>query len=188
MRKLLISASLTTALALSAPILIPASASASVSTTDGSSTVEELLFTVQAARATSSHVQVTDVGEEAFTLTLSGVDPVTVFTNRPFRDAWLISPRGLDTNWETWFAGDPPNAVLTFGHGDKAPLTMVVTLTDPSYRASNRTLTFTAIRIEREHDPVEKGANWERITTPASMNSVSLFIDLTQASGHKKEA
>ena len=187
MRKLLIGASLIAALALSAPILKPASASAAVNTTDGSSTVEELLFTVQAARATTSNMKINGSADETFTLTLTGVDPVTVFSNRPFRDAWLISPRGLDANWETWFAGDPPNAVLTFGHSDKAPLTMVITLTNPSYRASARTLTFTATRIERDHDPIEKGANWERITTPAAMTSVSLFIDLTQAPEHKKE-
>jgi hypothetical protein len=187
MRGLLISASLTAALALSAPILLPASASAAVSTTDGSTTVEEVLFTVQAARATTSNVKISGSADETFTLTLTGVDPVTVFSNRPFRDAWLISPRGLSTNWDTWFEGDPPNAVLTYGHGDKAPLTMVITLTNPSYRANSRTLTFTATRIAREHDPVEKGANWERITTPASMTSVGLFIDLTQAPEHKKE-
>jgi hypothetical protein len=187
MRKLLISASLTAALALSGALVIPSSALAAVDSTDGSSTVEEVLFTVQAARATTSNVKITGSADETFTLTLIGVDPVTVFSNRPFRDAWLISPRGLTANWDTWFEGDPPNAVLSYGHRDKAPLTMVITLTNPTYKAATRTLTFTGTRIEREHAPAKKGANWERLTTPPSMKSVGLFIDLTPAPGHKKE-
>ena len=64
---------------------------------------------------------------------------------------------------------------------------MVVTVTDPTYRAAGRTLSFIATRVPREHDPVEKSATWERLTTPTSMRSVSLFIDLTPAPEHKKE-
>jgi hypothetical protein len=62
---------------------------------------------------------------------------------------------------------------------------MVIEIDHPTYNAAARTITFTATRLSREHDPIEKGANWQRLTTPSSMTSVSLFIDLVQSK--KKE-
>lgn len=192
MRRFLAPVAITTALMFVTGGLSAAPASAVAGSTtagsEGESTeVEEILFTVQAAHGTTRSLKVTGPEDEKFRLTLTGVDPVTVFSNRPFRDAWLISPNALDVNWNAWFAGDPPNAVLTYAIPGKAPASMVIELTNPTYNRATKSLSFTATREQRVNDPVEKGANWERLTTPTSMTSVSLFIDLTQAPEHKKE-
>ena len=145
---------------------------------------EQFLFTVESARATTTPLKVKGPEDESFRLTLSGVDPVTVFSDRPFRDAKIISVRALEANWDTWFKADPPNAVLTFARPGQAPASMVVELTSPSYHAKARTLSFTARRSAREHDPVEKGSNWEKVTTPPSMTDVSVFIDTVTMEAH----
>jgi len=163
-------------------------ASATAGSTDQPAETEEFLFTVQAARGSTTPLKTTGPVDEKFRLTLTDVDPVTVFSNRPFRDASLISPKLLVNSWESLFADDPPNAVLTFARSGKAPASMVIEIDNPRYNAATRTLTFIATRIAREHDPTEKGANWQRLTTPTAMTSVSLFIDLTPSPSRKKEA
>jgi hypothetical protein len=155
-------------------------ASALAGTADKPTGTEEALFTVQSAHGTTRSIKVAGAEDEKFRLTLTGVDPVTKFANRPFRDATLITPRALDANWDAWFAGDPPNAVLTYLRPGRAPGSMVVELTNPTYNSARRTLSFTASREARTHDPVEKGANWQKLTTPTAMESVSLFIDLSK--------
>ena len=72
------------------------------------------LFTVQAAAGSTSPGQTSKGEDERFTLTLRGVDPVTKFADRPLRAASVISPAALVSNWDSWFADSPPNAVLTF--------------------------------------------------------------------------
>lgn len=187
MRRLLAAVSVTAALvATSGGLVVPASAVASAATEP--TVTEEYMFTVQAARGTTTQMAPAERGTERFRLTLTGIDPVTMFSDRPFRDATLMSPRALDTNWEAWFDESPPNAVLTYARPGRAPGSMVVTVTDPTYRAAGRTLSFIATRVPREHDPAEKSVTWQRLTTPTSMRSVSLFIDLTPAPEHKKEA
>lgn len=138
---------------------------------------KSFLFTVEATSGHTAPMQGTGSAKETFRLTLTGVDPVTIFTDRPFRDAKLISPRALDANWNAWFVGDPPNAVLTFSRPGRSPGSIVVTLTNPRYEARDRSLTFTAMRDRREHDPLEKGANWQRLATPSIFSGASLFID-----------
>ncbi len=141
---------------------------------------EVFLFTVQSQEGKTKQLPSRKV-DERFTLTLTGIDPVTQFSDRPFRDALLISPQSFVANWDDWFAGDPPNAVLTFARPGLAPGSMVVTLTNPRYVAATRTLKFTAIRDKRLHDPVETGPGWQRHTTPTSFTSGSLFIDSVTA-------
>lgn len=149
---------------------------------------EEFMFLVVATRATTVQLKADGPHSERFRLVLSSMAPVTMFSDRPFRDARLMTAKALDANWDTWFAGDPPNAALTFESLGRPPASMIVELTDSSYNAATRTLSFTAIREPREHDPLEKSLNWQRLTTPSSMRSVSLFIDLTPAGSKKKEA
>jgi hypothetical protein len=149
---------------------------------------EEFMFLVVATRATTVQLKADGPNSERFRLVLTDMAPVTMFSDRPFRDARLMTAKALDANWDTWFAGNPPNAALTFDRRGRPPASMIVELTDSSYNATTRTLTFTAIREPREHDPMEKNLNWQRLTTPSSMRSVSLFIDLTPASSKKKEA
>lgn len=138
---------------------------------------EEYLFTVQADSGTAVAKKAVAGERERFRLTLRGVDPVTKFADRPFRDAKVISPAALASNWDAWFASSPPNAVLTFSTPQDPSGSIVVTLTNPQYDAANRTLTFTAVRDPRQHDPAEKGPNWERRTTPKTFGAPALFID-----------
>lgn len=135
------------------------------------------LFTVESASGSTTPLSPRGTGER-FTLTLDRPAAVTMFTDRPYRRARLISPAALDQSWETWFASSPPNAVLTWNAGSgKPPASFVVALTNPRYDGTTDTLAFTALRVRRLHDPVEKGPNWKRQTTPASFTGASLFID-----------
>lgn len=139
---------------------------------------EAYLFTVQAVAGSTVTRQTAKGEDERFTLTLTGVDPVTKFADRPFTDARVMSPKALATNWNAWFRTAPPNAVLTYAVGQgKAPQSIVVTLTNPKWNATNRALTFTAVRIYRTLDPSAKGKNWNRPATPTSFTTASLFID-----------
>ena len=150
-------------------------ASAPTATSSGQ---EEYLYSVASARATTTQLKVTDSGNETFRLTLSGVAPVTVFANRPFRDAQIISVKALVANWGAWFGDVPPNAVLVYGRPGRAPVSMVVELTDPSFDARPRTLSFSALRLARDNDPIDRNPMLQKVTTPSSMTDVSLFIDL----------
>jgi hypothetical protein len=136
------------------------------------------LFTVQAVAGSTVLGQTSKGEDERFTLTMRGVDPVTKFADRPLRAASVISPAALVSNWDSWFADSPPNAVLTFaGRAGEAPQSIVVTLTKPRYERAGHTLTFTASRTYRTVEPSEKGKGWKRPATPRTFTSVSLFID-----------
>lgn len=185
-RRSIAAAFIAAALLIAASGLAAVPAPATTGSPDDPTGAEEVLFTVQAARGTTTPLTADGSVNTRFRFTLTAVDPVTVFANRPYRDAWLISPRALDANWNAWFAGDPPNAVMTYARPGKAPASMVVELTNPTYKPATRSLSFTAIRLQRTNDPTESGANGEPVTAPATMNGVSLFIDLTKA--NKKEA
>lgn len=135
------------------------------------------LFTVEASEGTTT-ILTPRGSTERMRITLDGVEPVTMFADRPMRDARLISPAALTTHWPTWFADSPPNAVMTWSAGaGKAPASFVITVTGVDYDARTRQLTFTAERDPRQHDPAEKGRNWQRRTTPATFAEASLFID-----------
>ncbi len=136
------------------------------------------LFTVVAAAGSTVLGQPARGEDERFALSFSGVDPVTKFADRPLRAASVLSPEALVSNWSSWFADSPPNAVLTFaGQAGMAPQSIVVTLTEPRYEATGRTLLFTAVRIYRTVEPSEKDENWKRTATPGSFTSASLLID-----------
>lgn len=186
--RVLLASSLAAALLVPSGGLTASTAAAADGSVSKSTTPEEFLFTVQAARGSTASLTVTGAEDETFTLTLSGVDPVTMFSDRPFRDARLISPTALAVNWDAMFGDVPPNAVLTYARPGKAPGSMVIELTNAIYSRATRTLSFTAIREARKHDPVEKGANWQRRTTPLAMTSVSLFIDMVSAKPQPPDA
>ena len=77
-------------------VAAPASAADSAAVT---TSPESYLFTVDAAFGSTRPLARGPQAEERFTLTLTGVDPVTKFADRPFRDASVISPGALDANW-----------------------------------------------------------------------------------------
>jgi hypothetical protein len=136
------------------------------------------LFTVVAAAGSTAAAQPFLDEDERFTLSLSGVDSVTKFADRPLRAASVLSPQELDSNWSSWFADSPPNAVLTFaGRSGLAPQSIVITLTEPRYDAIGRTLMFTALRTYRTVEPSQTDNEWKRPATPRTFTMASLFID-----------
>jgi hypothetical protein len=175
---LLLSCSLVTGIL----VVVSSEGRTAVAAEAGTAPAEEFLFTVESASGTTRKLQHT-AEVERFTLTLVGVAPVTRFADRPFRDASILSPRSLAANWQSWFEGDPPNAVLTFARPGRAPGSMVVALNRPRYSATERTLTFTAFREKRVDDPANRGASWERLSLPSDFNSASLFIDNCSSCG-----
>lgn len=139
---------------------------------------EQWLAVVGAPTAQTVPLGTTAEGHERFRLNLRRPAPVTMFTDRPFRVARLVTPAAVAANWQTWFADAAPNAVMTFAGGDGgAPQSMVVELTRAKWDSEGDALTFTAVRIPARHDPSLKGDNWRRPATPAATSSVSLFID-----------
>ena len=136
------------------------------------------LFTVQAVSGSTLLGTAQKGEDERFTLSLRDVDPVTKFADRPFRNASVMSPAALVSNWKAWFSTSAPNAVLTYSVGaGKAPQSIVVTLSSPRYSAAGRTLSFSASRTYRVLDPSQKGKGWVRPVTPRAFVLASLFID-----------
>ena len=164
----------------SATVAVAAVATAGLLATSSSAlaATPAYLFTVQAASGSTVPGRPSSGEDERFTLTLRGVDPITKFADRPFRTASVMSPAAVVSNWNSWFASSPPNAVLTFSSGSgNAPQSIVVRLTQPRYNSTGRTMTFTAARTYRTLDPSQKGKGWTRPATPRSFTSASLFID-----------
>jgi uncharacterized protein YjbI with pentapeptide repeats len=123
-----------------------------------------------------------DTGGETLTVTLNGVnDHATQFADRPIRNAYVLSTTDLVDRWDTWFANDPPNAVLSYTEaGDPMPHNIVVELTNPIYDESARTLAFTARHLHRQPDlsPSAKEAIAPpRRVAPAVFTGGTLFID-----------
>lgn len=138
---------------------------------------EKWLFVTQAATARTVPTN-SETGAERFRLVLPQPAPVTKFADRPFRDAHLVSPAALAAHWQTWFADSPPNAVVTYAQGEgKAPTSIVVELTKPTWNPRTREIGFTATREPMHHDPAVVGPNWTRPDTPRTMTDVSVFID-----------
>ena len=66
---------------------------------------------------------------------------ITEFTDRPNRQAYALPNADFFTAWPQTFAGDPPNAVLSYSlPGQQQPLNIVLTLTNPQYDAISRTV------------------------------------------------
>lgn len=125
-----------------------------------------------------------DTGNEVLTMTLVNVrDHATQFTDRPFRDAYVISIADFTERWTSWFAdGDAPNAVLSFNlPDDPMPHAIVLELTEPPIQdpAAN-TLTFITRHIHRtadlHADAIEAIAP-PRTFAPEHFLAATLFID-----------
>ena len=80
------------------------------------------------------------------------------------------------------FAGDPPNAVLSYSlPGQPQPLNIVLTLTNPQYDALKRTVSYDAVRILQATD-IHLDMNpdlapFQRHKTPYKFGKAALFID-----------
>jgi hypothetical protein len=107
---------------------------------------------------------------------------ITEFTDRPNRQAFARPNTDFFTAWPEMFAGDPPNAVLSYSlPGQQQPLNIVLTLTNPQYDALKRTVSYDAVRILQATDiPLDMNpdlAPFQTHKTPARFGKASLFID-----------
>ena len=106
---------------------------------------------------------------------------ITAFTDRPIRQADALPNADFFTDWPQMFAGDPPNAVLSYSLPSQSqPLNIVLTLTNPQYDALKRTVSYDAVRILQAtdiylHDP--DLAPFQTHKTPQRFGKASLFID-----------
>ena len=79
------------------------------------------------------------------------------------------------------FAGDPPNAVLTYSLPSQSqPLNIVLTLTNPQYDALKRTVAYDAVRVLQATDiylDIPDLAPFQTHKTPQRFGNATLFID-----------
>ena len=107
---------------------------------------------------------------------------ITAFTDRPIRQADALPNADIFTAWPEMFAGDPPNAVLSYSlPGQQQPLNIVLTLTNPQYDALKRTVSYDAVRILQATD-IHLDINpdlapFQRHKTPKKFGKAALFID-----------
>lgn len=140
------------------------------------------LYEIQASSGNISDLDVSENEHETFTLILDGLngeaDVVTQFTDRPYREASVLSPNELVQQWSTLFVTSSPNAVLSYLEpGTSTPQSIVVTLSEPRYEDGSGALSFHATRIFREDSNDASDVTFSRPTTPAKFLSSSLFID-----------
>lgn len=106
---------------------------------------------------------------------------ITEFTDRPNRQAFAVPNADFFTDWPQMFAGDPPNAVLSYSlPGQQQPLNIVLTITNPQYDALKRTVSYDAVRILQATDiylDIPDLAPFQTHKTPARFGKASLFID-----------
>ena len=107
---------------------------------------------------------------------------ITEFTDRPNRQAYALPNADFFTDWPQTFAGDPPNAVLSYSlPGQQQPLNIVLTLTNPQYDALKRTVSYDAVRILQATD-IHLDMNpdlapFQTHKTPTKFGKAALFID-----------
>jgi len=106
-----------------------------------------------------------------YTLTLQDVSESTVvFSDRPVRDAFTMTTAEFVESFSVDFAGDPPNASLSFELATGgAPSVAVFTIDHPIYNEGAGTLSY---RVKDIGLSREDSAN-----LPASFGPASLFID-----------
>lgn len=114
------------------------------------------------------------------TLTLKRVrDYTTAFTDRPFRDAVDFPTQTFVANFATAFAGDPPNASLSYRlPGESRPHTLILELNAPVYDSKKKTVTYQAAVIHEQRRVLGGQAN-EAIPAliPPRFTSPALMID-----------
>lgn len=140
------------------------------------------LYEIQAPSGNITHLKVSAQKHETFTLTLDGLagnaNVVTQFTDRPYREASVITAKELTQQWSTLFVSSSPNAVLTFLEpGSSRPQSIVVTLSNPRHVDGSGELIFQATRVFREEPENATETDFIRPVTPTSFISPSLFID-----------
>lgn len=140
------------------------------------------LYEIQGSSGNISDLDVSAHKHETFTLTLEGLtgeaDVITQFTDRPYREASVLTANELTQQWSALFVTSSPNAVLTYLEpGSSTPQSIVVTLSEPRYGNGSGVLSFHATRVFREDSDDASDTAFIRPVTPTSFVSPSLFID-----------
>lgn len=113
-----------------------------------------------------------------YKLMLTGADQhVIAFTDRPGRDAAIISTADLVDAWPTMFADSDPNAVLVEHEHAQAADSMVVELSDPVWAGDSLTFSAKIKADEAIGTSLRQIANVLHDDVPATLSKVSLFVD-----------
>ena len=141
------------------------------------STAPRYLFSVPAAAGS-----LTGPDDGHLTLRLTGArDYLTRFTDRPFREAFVVADVDFARRFARDFAGSSPNAVLTYTPtGERIPTSIVLTIGRPRWDAGRSAWTLAARRIRKRPDNLP--GSTVRITPPAIPNphrfaQATLLID-----------
>lgn len=127
----------TLAIGIGAGVLLRPTVSTSPPQSSGSAAAPGLLFVVRAE----------DMSVEGSTLTMSKPTQAVIFTDRPNRMQFVISPQGLVDSWTSFgFTASPPNAAIdTFSNGQQSVAT--IELTKPQFDSAAQHLTFSFTTI-----------------------------------------
>ena len=158
------------ALALASPMAIAATpAPAAVS----------YLFVEEAGGGT-----ITGPDDQHLTLTLTHLrNYVTAFTDRPIRSTTAVPNPLFFQKYPEMFAGDPPNAVLSYSKAHSIqPTSLVLTLSNPRYDAKHKTVKYDAKRVKETEVLNYQGKPYKAPTvhalkTPSVFGQAALFID-----------
>jgi hypothetical protein len=131
------------------------------------------LFSIPAASGS-----LTGSGDADLTLRMTGARKyLTQFTDRPLREAFVVSSVDFAKNFDDYFAKSDPNAVLTFTPtGEKIPVSIVLKIGQPRWNAGSSTWTFPATRI-RKKPSGDAAIKPPQIANPRRVNGVTLVID-----------
>jgi hypothetical protein len=137
----------------------------------------QFLFSIPTASGT-----LTGPSDKHLTLRLVGTrNYLTRFTDRPLREAFVVANVDFARRFTTYFGNSKPNAVLTFTRpGSQIPVSIVLTIGQPSWDASSATWTFPATRIRKQPDNLPDTTVHIKppvIPNPASFKHGTLFID-----------
>jgi len=162
------------ALALASPMIIAATPAP---------TPVSWLFVEEAGGGT-----ITGPDDEHLTLTLTHLrNYVTAFTDRPIRTTTAVPNPLFFQKYPEMFAGDPPNAVLSYSKAHSIqPISLVLTLSNPRFDAIHKTVKYDAVRIkatakEQYHGKPYAAPTVHALKTPAVFGRAALFIDSVKA-------
>lgn len=114
-----------------------------------------------------------------YSLTLTDVAPSTVeFADRPERSSDVVSTQAFVAGWNQSFGAIPPNAAISLGERGAGGEIAVVTLANPRYNPTNRTLTYDATPIAVElTSGLSRFSDRQKAQLPASFGHSVVFID-----------
>ena len=135
---------------------------------------------------------ITGPDDQHLTLTLTHLrNHVTAFTDRPIRSTTAYPNAMFFQKYPEMFAGDPPNAVLSYSKAHSIqPISLVLTLSNPIYDSKHKTVKYDAVRIKDTTKILHKGKpyhapNVHALKTSAVFGQASLFIDSVIATTYK---